>query len=112
MNLGDMILNFDMDTINDRIKNLPPEILNKVKAKSLAVGASVDLILEIIDSPTIEKMDFTPMDMAYFSLEVLSSIAAICVFRLAMRANDIETYCDHFKVQFQTVFNGLKEVVK
>lgn len=115
MKMGDMVLNFDLKHLEETFKNMSDVEMKRFKAQTLATTASIDLIMEIIESPSMLKIGFTPQEMAMFSLNVIATISAICVFRFAQRTNNPHAYCDNYKSMFQHIFDsatGVKQCQK
>lgn len=115
MKLGDLALNMKViEDVAEKIKNLSPHEINKIKLKSLAVAFLNDMAWEIMDSETIMNADLSRSERANLFLEIIAGSAAVMVIRLASKARDFNMSVSGFRCYFDHIINNsdVAELVK
>lgn len=109
MKIGDFVLKANLQEIQKQVSLMSVKDKEMAKMIALANAFLIDMMTEIIESPTIEKKNMTPQEMAMFSLRVITSVACVSVFRYAKRCNDFDAYVNNFKHQFE---EGMKNIMR
>ncbi len=111
MKIGDLVLNMDMDFINEKLKNISGDELNKMKARTTATAFIVDMISEMIEIPSLEKENLSISEMGYFSAEVIAGAAAIATYRYSNRTDDPDAYLNYFKHMYETTIINMRNII-
>lgn len=108
MKIGDLVHKIDIHAIENHLKSAPPGELDRIVAQTKATAFIVDMIMEVIECPWIDKKVLKMEDMTKFTINVLAASFSIATFRFAKRTNNFDFYCETLKKHFDSILDNMK----